>query len=273
MIACFGALSLASLAAVGQQPSKGGGILSGPDGVLVPWRTCEVACVETGLVQDVLVKTGDRVQVGMLLAELQSEKFRRQLHIAEAQANTLGRIATARAEVELNERKVAAFREARKNEFTTQMELERALADLEIARGRLQSETEEKLVMELRSEHLRQELIERSVVAPIDGIVTEIHKQRGEFVGPNAPEILRIVDVTKLRASFYLSEQEVRSLPVSRKVYVQLASGQTVEAAIENVAPFANAESGLIEINVLVDNSDMDILSSRCTLLIDGQAA
>ena len=128
---------MACITAGGQQPVKDGDALPGPDGVLVPWRTCDVACIETGLIEHVFVKTGDNVSVGMRIAELQSEAIKRQLQVSEAQAESLGRVKTATAEVELNERKVAAFEDARKKEFTTQMELERAIADLQIARGRL----------------------------------------------------------------------------------------------------------------------------------------
>ncbi len=271
-LALFGALTLTCSVLLGDQSAKLGDSLPGPDGVLVPWRTCDVACIETGLIDRILVKSGEAVTVGKPVAQLQCETFKRQLQVSEAQAENQGRIKTAAAEVELNERKVAAFRDARKKEYTSQLELERAVADLEIARGRLQSETEEKRILELRREHLRQELNERTVVAPIQGIVTDIHKEHGEFVGPNSPEILRIVDVTKLRASFFLSEAEVRSLPASRQTSVQLASGQIVKSIIENIAPMANAESGLIEVNVLVDNAKTNILSSRCTLLMDTPA-
>jgi RND family efflux transporter MFP subunit len=242
--------------------------LTGPQGVLEPWRTSEVACSETGLLHQVFVKLGDRVEVGDRLAELKSDSIRLQLQMAETQVSAVGRIETAQAEVELNVRKVAAITEARKNNFSSQMELERAEMDSATARGRLKTEIEERAVLELRAAQLRQVLQDRLIVAPIAGQVTMIHREAGELVAANAPEIVRIVDVSKLRSRFYLTEQEVKSLGTDRSVTVELANGNRVRAMVEDIAPVADKESGLIVVSVLIDNLNSDIRSSRCTLLI-----
>lgn len=252
-----------------QQSIKVESTPTGPQGVLEPWRTSEVACSESGLLQQVFVKVGDRVEVGDRLAELKSESIKLQLQMAETQVNAVGRIETARAEVVLNERKVAAFTEARKKDFSSQMELERAEMDLATARGRLKTEIEERGILELRAAQLRQVLQDRLIVAPIAGQVTVIHREAGELVAANAPEIVRIVDVSKLRARFYLTESEIEQLKDKRSAKVELANGKKLTATIEDIAPVADKESGLIVVSVLIDNLNSDIRSSRCTLLIE----
>lgn len=263
-------LALTCGVAIGQQQSaKVEGTSIGPQGVLEPWRTSEVACSESGLLQHVFVKIGDRVEVGDRLAELKSESIKLQLQMAETQVAAMGRVDTAKAEVVLNERKVAAFTEARKKDFSSQMELERAQMDLATARGRLKTEIEERGILELRAAQLRQVLQDRLIVAPIAGQVTIIHRESGELVAANAPEIVRIVDVSKLRTRFYLTENEVERLRPDRTAQVELANGKQVQAYIEDIAPVADKESGLIIVSVLIDNLNSDIRSSRCTLLID----
>ena len=252
-----------------QQSFKVEGTPPGPQGVLEPWRTSEVACSESGLLQQVFVKIGDRVEIGDRLAELKSESIRLQLQMAETQVSAVGRIETAKAEVVLNERKVAAFTEARRKDFSSQMELERAAMDLATARGRLKTEIEEREILELRAAQLRQVLQDRLIVAPIAGQVTLIHRESGELVAANVPEIVRIVDVSKLRARFYLTENEVEHLHKDRSAKVELANGKQVTATIEDIAPVADKESGLIVVSMLIDNLNSDIRSSRCTLLID----
>lgn len=252
-----------------QQGIKVEGTPPGPQGVLEPWRTSEVACSETGLLQEVFVKIGERVEVGDRLAELKSESIKLQLRMAETQVAALGRIETATAEVVLNERKVAAITDARKNGFSNQTELERAEMDLATARGRLKTEIEERDVLELRASQLRQVLQDRLIVAPISGQVAVIHRESGELVAANAPEIVRIVDVSKLRARFYLTEQEIERIKVDGSAKVELANGKQVVATIEDIAPVADKESGLIVVSVLIDNLESRIRSSRCTLLID----
>jgi RND family efflux transporter MFP subunit len=266
-----GVLTLSCVTAIGQQPSSIGSTMPAQGvlmGVLEPWRKSEVACVETGLIQSIFVKKGDRVKGGDRLAELRTETTKIQLELAEAQATASGRITTARAEVSLNERKVAAFQAARANASSSQLELERAQADLEIARGRLQAELDERKVLELRAGQMRQALLERVVIAPIDGIIAEVHKELGELVAPNTPEIFKIVDISKLRAKFFLTAQEVRTLPADRKVQVELSGGERLQAEVENIVPVADKDSGLIIVSILIDNAKFDILSSSCTLVL-----
>ncbi len=241
----------------------------GPQGVLEPWRTSDVASSETGLLAEMYVKLGDKVAVGDRIAQLKSEAIRLQLEMAEKQVSALGRIETAEADVQLNERKVQAFTEARIKDFTSQMELERAEMELATARGRLKTELEEREVLELRAAQLRQVLRDRVVVAPIAGHVINIHRESGELVAANAPEIVTIVDVSRLRARFYLTEQEIERIPANRSMQVELSNGKRVIAKVEDIAPVADKESGLIVLSVLIDNLNSGIRSSRCTLMID----
>jgi hypothetical protein len=41
-----------------------------------------------------------------------------------------------------------------------------------------------------------------------------------------------------------------------------------VDAVLEQVAPVADSESGLIEVRVLVENRDLKIQGSRCSLIL-----
>lgn len=63
---------------------------------------------------------------------------------------------------------------------------------------------------------------------------------------------------------------EVRSLPADGKLQVRLNDGSLVDAVLENVAPVADSESGLIEVRVLVENPELEIRGSRCSLILHG---
>jgi len=241
-----------------------------PDGVLEPWRISEVACVETGLVKHLYVVNGAQVQAGDKLAELDTDSLVLQIAVAEAQAAAVGRQAVSQAELDLQQRKVSAIREARQQEYSSRLELERAEADLEISQARLASELEEQHILKLQVERLKQQLHQRSIAAPFAGTVVHIHKELGELVAPNTPELMRLVDVTRLRTSFFLQVDEVRSLPADGKLQVRLNDGSLVDAVLENVAPVADSESGLIEVRVLVENPELEIRGSRCSLILHG---
>lgn len=240
-----------------------------PDGVLEPWKTSDVASVEAGLLEKIQIKLGDHVKVGEPLVEIDSSGLQVQLMIAEAQAAATGREASARAEVQLNERRVEAIRSAHENRFSSQSELDRAVADLRISEGRLKWEVEELAVQRLQIVRLKHQINQRTIVAPINGIVVKLHKEVGEFISPTSPEVLRIIDVSRLRASFFLQVHEVKQLHINEAVKVQLNEGQVAEAVVEHVSPVADGESGLIEVSVLIENPELKILGSRCWLLLD----
>jgi RND family efflux transporter MFP subunit len=241
-----------------------------PDGVLEPWRISEVACVETGLVKRLHVVSGARVQAGEKLAELDTDALEMQIAVAEAQAAAVGRQAVSQAELQLQERRVLAIREARQQDYSSQLELERAEADLRISQARLASELEEQQILKLQAERLKQQLRQRVIEAPFAGIVVHIHKEVGELVAPNTPELVRLVDATRLRTSFFLQVDEVRELPVDGKLQVRLNDGSLVDALLEHVAPVADSESGLIEVRVLIENPALEIRGSRCSLILHG---
>ncbi|MCA9126401.1 MAG: efflux RND transporter periplasmic adaptor subunit [Planctomycetales bacterium] len=240
-----------------------------PDGVLQPWKASDVACLETGLLEELLVKRGERVSQGQPLATLESSIVKIQRDIAAAQAAARGRLDAAEAEVALGERKVAAFREARREQYGSQLELERAEADLRISKARLLAETEEHDLLLLQLARLDRQLEMRTVRAPFDGVVVEILKDVGEAVAALSSEVIRIVDVSRLRASFYLQPAELEGMTPGSAVTVRLGKHGKSTAIVESIAPVADPESGLIEVSVLIDNPGGEVLGSRCTLHID----
>jgi len=240
-----------------------------PEGVLEPWKSSNVACAESGLLETVFVKPGDRVKAGEVLAQLDMTLADIQIDIARAQADSRGKLDQVRAEAELAEKKVRSIQQAREKKHSTQSELDRAIAELKIVEGRLQAEKDENQVLSLQADRMEKLLEQRKVVTPIDGIVEKISKSSGEFVSPNSPEVVRVVDISKLRASFFLQLHEIESLKVGSKIKLDVAGGGKKVAVIEHIAPFPDGGSGLIEVQVLVENPDMKIYGSRCSLLLE----
>jgi RND family efflux transporter MFP subunit len=249
-------------------PSPGAGF--SPDGILRPWKEADAATAETGLLSKLLVKVGETVTAGQAIAELDCEAIKIQLETARVQAAAEGRLITARAEVAFYQRKLELLSAMRKKNQANELEEERARVDLRMAEGRLQGEMDDRRVLQLQVARLEEQLSERIIRAPISGVVVKLHKEVGEFVAANTPQVIRIADVSRFKAIFYLTDQEVRELPSDKRIRVRLSNGQAVNAFFDYVLPFANDESGLIEMQVLIDNPKNDVLGSRCQLITPG---
>lgn len=240
-----------------------------PEGVLEPWKSSNVACADNGLLESVLVKPGDRVKSGDILAQLDMTLVEVQLDIARSQANSIGKIEQVQAEAELAEKKVRSIQNARENNHSTQSELDRALAELKIVNGRLHAEQDERNILQLQATRMEKLIGQRRIIAPIDGVVQKVHKSVGEYVSPNSPEVVRIVDVSKLRASFFLQLHEISTLKVGSKTKVAISGGDLKPAIVEYIAPFPDGSSGMIEVQVLIDNPELKIFGSRCNLMLE----
>lgn len=237
-------------------------------GVLAPWKICRVAFAESGLVQELFVSPGAVVQVGQKLACLDTDQQQLLVQMAKIQSEARGKLDSARAEVDLHRRKLAAIEAGRSKNFTTQSELERAEVELRISLGKLASETDQFQVEQLNLKKLQTQLNQRTAFAPISGTVVRHLKEVGEFVAPTSPEVMEIVDTSRLRATFFLTSEEVRRLTKSGNAAVAVDSETTIPAQLEYVAPVADGESGLIEVRLVIENPTRQILGSSCTLIV-----
>ncbi len=237
------------------------------EGVLQPNRQVDVAASEFGILREMLVKPGTHVKAGDLIARLDSQDLQSQLEIARAESEAGGRLGQIQGELILHENRLRILSELAAKGKANQREVDRALADLEITEAKMRSEHESTEVLSLQVERLERLISERSIRSPIDAIVVEVHKQVGEFVAANAPSVVRLHDVSMLKATFPMTESDIRELGTRESMQVKLSDGQTVTGRVDFIPPVADPESGWFMVTILIDNPDGSIRCSRCTRL------
>ncbi|MDZ4851543.1 MAG: efflux RND transporter periplasmic adaptor subunit [Pirellulaceae bacterium] len=237
------------------------------DGVLQPYFDIDVATTETGIVRKVLVKPGDHVVKDQPLVELDADSILAQIHVKQTEAGAMGKIEQAKAELDLQQLKYDKLTKMLEGGKSSVMEVERAKSDLIIAQGRFHNEEDTLRILKSDVERFEKQLADRTLRAPMDGIVTEIQKQVGEFVAPNSPVVLRLIDTRLLRATFSVQESELATVKVGGIVRIQLSSGLITQGLVEFIPPVADAETGWFMISVKIDNDDGKIIGSRCQRL------
>ncbi len=102
----------------------------------------------------------------------------------------------------------------------------------------------------------------------INGVVTDVHRDEGEFVSAADPTIATLVDLSQLRVSFYLSTRLAASFAPRNQVTVRFIDRpDTAPATVEYVGPLTQADSGRVRVDVLIDNSAGKYRSGlRCVL-------
>lgn len=243
------------------------------DGFTEPFRTVEVAAVETGTIKSIEVKEGQRVSTGQVLARLDDDVHLALLAIAKEAMQARGQLKSASVEVDLRLDRLAKLETLRVEGHARQEEVDRARTDLEIAKARVLTAEELLLVKKLEYRKIYVQLERRTVRSPIDGIIKRLHKDPGEFVAPNDPYVLELVDLDKLLASFAVPSHEAVRLKEGQDISVGLDDvDQTVTGVVEFVSPVTDAESGTVRVKVRVANHEGKYRSGeRCTLFLNSK--
>jgi multidrug efflux pump subunit AcrA (membrane-fusion protein) len=123
----------------------------------------------------------------------------------------------------------------------------------------------------LEVDRIQAQLDSRMIFAPIDGVVSEIHRRKGEYIASSAPQYATIVRFNELIARFYLLESEVRQLAAGNEVNLRVRAGdqeREVKGTVKFVSPVTDSDSGTARVEVLIENSDQQIRSgSPCQWL------
>ena len=245
------------------------------DGFTEPYRTTDVAAVETGIVVSLAVHEGQSVRQGDVLATLDNDVHTALLAIADQGRQSEGVLNAALAEHRLRQSRLEKLGTLRAKGHARQEEVERAKADLAIAEAQILSAREERAIKQLEYQKIKAQLQRRTIRAPSDGVVTTIQKEIGEYVAANDANVLTIVQLDPLLATFSLPSQQAATLEVDQHVTVRSLDMAAVGASspvlmngtVEFISPVTDAESGTVRVKVRIANHDGRFRSGeRCSL-------
>lgn len=214
------------------------------------------------------VREGERVRVGQLLAEFDSQVLQSRLALAKIAAAFHGSIDSARALVRLRKSKLAALEKLHQSGNARPQELETVRTNLAMAEAQLLDVRESRKLKEAELAVIRAQLEEKKLYSPLDGVVLKIYKQEAELVGISEKEsILTLVQLNPLLAVFHLSSAALPPVQVGESALL-LVSGREVRAEVDFVSPVIEAQSGTVAIRFRLQNEDGSLLSgSRVTYI------
>jgi RND family efflux transporter MFP subunit len=238
------------------------------EGYTEPSRTVDVAAHDQGILVLLPVRIGDYVEEGQVVAELDDTIQRMSTESAAERKDARGRLNSAEAELRLRTTRLGKLMELRASGYGRKEEVERAQADLEIAAAELQAVRDDLAEFAMQYEKAKAELDRRVVRAPISGYVAERLKEPGEFVAPQEPNVLTIVDLKSVLAKFSMQASLARHLKIGDSVTINFDTlGKSTIGIVDQISPIVDAQSGTIKVKVRIENSDREILSGeQCTI-------
>jgi len=226
------------------------------DGFLQPWRQVDLASDETGIIQEILVMQGQYVEsgepIGELTSDLEQVQYELATHLAQSRGNFMGAEKSFQKRQSVHEQ----IKIMHGSEHANDSELMRAELELELAAARLVSARDELIAQNFDMRRAKIQLDRRTIKAPISGFVSQIHCREGEYVSPVRSDIVTIVNVDRLYAVFNVPSNQTGQFEVGKTFQVQCSSGSTVDAAVEYIGVAIDAESGTVEIRLVIENGD-----------------
>lgn len=208
-------------------------------GTAEPFERATLSTRLMGAVTEVLVREGDRVRAGQLMAridarDIAAQRSRVEAGIAEAEA--------VRADAEVQARR---FRGLYADSAATRAQLDAAETGLARATAGVRAARAGASELDALNAYT-------ALRAPFAGVVTGRFVDRGAFVAPGAP-VVSIENATRLRVSVTAAPGVASAVRRGDRVDATI-EGRRVEAVIEGVVPAPGA--ALSTVNAIVENAD-----------------
>lgn len=194
-------------------------------------------------VEEVYVKTGGQVEKGQALVRLDKENIQKQRDQAAAA------FLAAKSQMETAKDNYERMKRLYEEGAVAEQQYTSAKAQYEQVRdGSYQT-------ARISLSQANDQLENATITAPIQGVVGFMAAQKGQMVSPSSP-LASVLDLSKMEASFGLSEGQINQVKVGSKLAVSIpsASDQPFSGTITEASPQADPQSRLFNVTVEIDN-------------------
>ncbi len=220
-----------------------------------PYRDIDVAASEMGTLSRIEVKEGDLVAAGQVLGGLDEDVLQASLNMTRAALKSRGRINGVLAELRLQTDRLEKLISLRERQHASQEEVERTKAQKEISEANLEALRDELRIKSFEHERIEAELRRRRLISPIDGVVTVVYKDVGEFVSATDPMVVKVVQLDPLLVIFSVPVAAADQLAESTTLPVTVGDDPNpVTGFVEFVSPTADAQSNTVRVKIRLPN-------------------
>ena len=217
-------------------------------GLVLPYQQVELAANSDGVIREILVKEGDAITAGQVLAQLESAR--------EALDVDLSKVIMEKRAADL------AAAEALFNE--------KIFSKNQVDDRRLDAK-----VAETQHQAAKQRLQERSIRAPFAGLVLRLFKQRGASLR-SLERFAEVADLSRVVVTLYLDAANLQRIKLGQtaEVTIPLVGTKPFSGVVDVVDPVVDPATGQFRVKVLVDNSARQIWTgTRASVVIQESPA
>jgi HlyD family secretion protein len=196
-------------------------------GEIKPKRYVNIGSNPSGRLVKLLVKEGDRVTRGQVLARIEAERYEAGNRQSEAA------VQAARAELDrsLADMEVARLsfersQEMQRERLISEQAFDQASADLKMRQAAVEAQRRRVAQLQAQLDSTRDDLLKTTVTSPMDGVVTSLPKEEGEVVigaqSFSPTVIMTVADLSVIECEIMVDETDIRHLKLGQPAEVRV---------------------------------------------------
>lgn len=225
-----------------------------------------------GVISEVLVDKNSKVEVGTVVARLESGLESATAELRRVQAELHSDVDAQRLQLDFSQRNLERVTNLYDKKAASFAELDKAKTERAIAAQQLQQAQDRKRQAELEYKRAQADLQKRTIVSPISGIVVERFKQPGEHI--DFEPVLKIAHLDPLRVEVFAPSSLYGAIKEGMKATVTPdlgTSGKTYTADVILVDQVIDGPSNTFAIRLSIPNPDNKIPSGlKCKVSFQG---
>jgi RND family efflux transporter MFP subunit len=237
------------------------------DCVIEPSMVVELSSSVDGVIEQVFVDRGDRVEANQMLAKLESGLEQAALNYARERSQMNAEIRLHKASLAYGIKNQKRITELQEKKLVSLNEGERVRTEAEIERHKLQQARENKRLAELELTRAIETVKRHAIHSPIDGVVVERYLNPGESVEDRP--VLKLAQIDPLRVEVVLPVAQFGKIRTGQVAMIvpEAGLGRRFKSAVSTVDPVLDAASGTFRVRLLVPNPDNALTSGlRCRI-------
>jgi HlyD family secretion protein len=203
-------------------------------GEVRPQRYVDISANVSGRIDEILVREGDSVGQGQLLARIDSTRFAADLRQSQAAVRSArADLERAKADLEVARLAYERTRQMHQEQLVSDQQFDQAAAEHAMKKANVASLQSRVAQLEAALESSADNLEKTSVVSPMDGLVTSLAKEEGEVViGAQSFQptvIMSVGDLSVMEAEVLVDETDIRNVALDQPAKVRVDALERVE--------------------------------------------
>lgn len=266
--ACCIALLMPSCAGAAQQDPVAGVVADVSDCLVKPKKQIQLGSPVFGVLSGVFVDRGARVKQGDLLAKLDTTVEEAQVALDQYRATNTTQIEAAETDLQWNIRELHRRQQLAGNMFSKANDIDEYVTKVDQDRISIRKAQADLQTAKLEAAHSEAQLKLKMLRSPMNGVVTEIKLNPGEFIYEQTP-IMTIAQVDPLHVEVVLPAERYRAVKAGMIGSVTLSNpiDVTLPARIDVIDPIIDPASDTFRVRLVIPNPDNAVPAGvRCSV-------